>query len=401
MNADRIIGNVGVLDLRRATPDSVKGIARIHSVGTLVFSRETASLLSLIDLRYVGSTREISSDVDLQVINGQVVFNKDFFESRSRPAYLLLNGHVRVSPDVETGDIEAGLTGLLLNGHILCPDHLVGAVHSKIVEMNGHLLGYPPESRLAMSRITLDESFLEALADGSTLTVAGRLSVPRVISNDLIRLKLASLRLTGRLRCHEENAATLLGLLSDEAGQVTTHVIRAGFELVESSLMIDQTFLISQPPRKIYCMDLVQVDAGVGGADLDGAIDTLATEDLLVCPASLRDVVARKCNPLETRAIYHEGPLWLVDGEATLTSSRLDYLKVGTTLVVTGELAIDADVDPARLYEGFDRVHNLGEISCNADQRAALEARLGIGDGESTDPSDARPVGEHIGYLTL
>ena len=401
MNADRIIGNVGVLDLRRATPDSVKGIARIHSVGTLIFSRETASLLSLIDLRDVGSTREISSDVDLQVINGHVVFNNDFFKSRSRPAYLLLNGHVRVSPDVETGDIEAGLTGLLLNGHILCPDHLVGAIQSKIVEMNGHLLGYPPESRLAMGRVTLDESFLEALADGSTLTMAGRLRVPRVISNDLIRLKLASLRLTGRLRCHEENASTLLGLLSDEAGQVTTHVIPAGFELVESPLAIDRSLLASEPPRKIHCTDLIQVDAGVDGADLDRAIDALATQDLLLCPASLRDVVARKCDPLETRAIYHEGPLWLVEGEATLTSSRLDYIETGTTVVVTGELAIDGDVDPARLYESFDRVHNLGEISCTADQRSALEAGLGIGDGEFTATSDVRPAGGNIGYLTL
>ena len=148
-------------------------------------------------------------------------------------------------------------------------------------------------------------------------------------------------------------------------------------------------------------MDLIQVDPGVDGADLDRALDALATEDLLLCPASLRDVLARKCNPLETRAIYHEGALWLVDGEATLTSSRLDYLEAGTTLVVTGELAIDGDVDAARLYQSFDRVHNLGEISCTADQRAALEARLGSGDGEFRDTSEVRPASGHIGYLTL
>ena len=401
MSAGRIIGAVGVLDLRRATPDSVEGIARIDSLGVLVFSRETASLAGLIDLGDVGSMLEISPDVDLQMMNGHLVFNKDFFKNRSRPAYLLLNGHLRVSPDLEADDIEAGLMGLLMNGHILCPDHLVGVVQSKIVQLNGHLQSYPPESRLAMGRVTLDESFLEALADGSTLTVAGRLSVPRVISNDLIRRKLAGLRLVGRLRCHEENATTLSGLLSDQGGQVTTRVIPAGFELVESPLAIDRSLIASQPPRKIHCTDLIQVVPGVDAADLDRAIDALATEDLLLCPASLRDVVARKCDPLESRAIYHEGELWLVDGEATLTSSRLDYLEAGTSLVVTGELAIDGDVDPARLYETFDCVHNLGEISCTASQRSALEARLGISDGEFTDTSDVRHAGGNMGYLTL
>jgi hypothetical protein len=92
--------------------------------------------------------------------------------------------------------------------------------------------------------------------------------------------------------------------------------------------------------------------------------------------------MSRKCNILETRAIFYEGELWLVDGSEQLSASRFEYLDGKATLVVTGALALDEDVEPGVLANRLVKVHNMGAIKCTPEQRGAIQARLGMNEGE-------------------
>ena len=114
---------------------------------------------------------------------------------------------------------------------------------------------------------------------------------------------------------------------------------------------------------------------------MDERVEKIITKDVLLCPEALKGIMSRKCNILDTRAIFYEGELWLVDGSEQLSSSRFEYLDGKATLVVTGALAIDQEVEPGVLANRLAKVHNMGAIKCTPEQRGAIQARLGLNEG--------------------
>ncbi len=110
----------------------------------------------------------------------------------------------------------------------------------------------------------------------------------------------------------------------------------------------------------------------------------------------------------------HEGgELWLVEDKRELIAERFEYLEGQATLVVTGELSISPDIDPKVLAEGLAKVHNLGRIKCTPGQMGAIQARLGMSDGDLVDSArkkksadedsikdDTARIG-NVGYLAL
>jgi len=159
----------------------------------------------------------------------------------------------------------------------------------------------------------------------------------------------------------------------------------------------------------LYCTERVQVERDVTSSTLDEHLDGLVSEDIVLCPAPLGDVLSRKCNLLENRVVFYEGELWLVDDERDLRASRFDHLEGQATLVVLGELRVDREIDPQMLAGRLAKVHNLGTIWCTPGQMGAIEARLGLHDGslrDSTVSEEARMPGEehqigNVNYLAL
>jgi len=142
---------------------------------------------------------------------------------------------------------------------------------------------------------------------------------------------------------------------------------------------------------------------------LDEHLDGLASEEMVLCPAPLRNVLSRKCNLLENRVVFYEGELWLVDDERDLRASRFEHLEGQATLVVLGELKVDPEVDLQMLADRLVKVHNLGTIWCTPEQMGAIEVRLGLHDGslqdstvseEAGEPGEGKQIG-NVNYLAL
>ena len=132
-------------------------------------------------------------------------------------------------------------------------------------------------------------------------------------------------------------------------------------------------------------------------------IEEIISEDLIIAPRSLEQIVFDKTGAAENRVVTYDGELWLVEDEMEIVSSRLEYLDGQATLIVYGEVTVNPDVDPSALLGKLARVHNMGEIICGRDQMGALQNRLGISDGEFKDNGldvTERDLG-NIGYLRL
>ncbi|MFN8443372.1 MAG: hypothetical protein U0175_21525 [Caldilineaceae bacterium] len=398
-NSGRIIRNVATLDLRSASAAAIGGIARVENVATLIYSPENADLVSKLSIGNVATMLKVPEGARLST--GQEEISRDSFKGLDAPLDLYVTGQLLIKADVAEDDLRAGLNSLSVSGQLIYPETVAGAVKSKLLHMNGQAIAYEPESKFVTGKWVLTESYLRGLEDNSVFLVFGRLDATELLPNDLLAQKIKKIRAMGRVTCREENSAVLLARTQD-ASSITT--IPVGYSYLGDSLVLDASRLSALPGKKLYVSRL-QVDANVTSEALDQAIEALTITDLLIAPASLSATLAKKCNLLETEAIFYEGELWLIDNETTLYASRFDYLEGKATLIVRGELKIAEDVEPKALAQHFAKVHNWGEIYCTPAQISALQARLGTNKGEFSQPAikqeeDGNVIG-NAAYLVL
>lgn len=395
------VRNAACLDLRTTSEETLRSIGRIENVAVLLYSPQNAESVAHLTTTNVASMLEVPADA--QVITGQKVIRPGFVDELSEPMNAVVIGQVMVMPDVQADEVRNGIERLAITGQLLYPEQVAGVIQSKVSHISGQTIAYPGEARLTIGKLNLTRSYLESVEDGTTFVVIGTVSARTVLPNDLIDRKVRGMQVVGSLTCREENAALLLSRMDDSMGFAQTTVIPEGFEPVDGSLTLDEVLLEALPARRLYCRDLRIADE-VTPEQLDGALDALHVSNLLVAPAALNTVLARKCNLLETDAVLYRGALWKFDDEHTLHPQRFDLLEGPVTIVITGELAIAPDVEPAVLAQRVDKVHNFGEISCTPAQMAALQGLAGKGHGEFIDNTAATESSAVLGntaYLKL
>jgi len=394
-----VIGNVNILDLTKATEQTITSIKRIRNVNILLYSKTNAHLIPKLAIDNLNISLESES---IPVItSGQIVIGKESIQETNEPLTYIMAGQMLIEPDVTADDVNRMFTSLVMAGQLLCPEPAMAALKAKTKQMVGQQVSYPAGARLITGGVILDEIMLSGLEDNTVLVVVGSLRVPQVIPSELFERKIKKLYVIGKIRCPEENAPIIRARLADGTGKMD--VIPTGFVLVEKPLVLDDTMLDVLPGTKLYCLAGVRIDTEVESARLDDRIEKLISNQPVLCPSALREVLVRKCDLLETRVLFYEGILWLVTGDERLMASRFEYLEGKATLVVEGDLVIDADVEPRMLAERLDKVYNFGDITCTKEQRGALESRLGLNEGDFIDSfqSDDEVTIGNVNHLTL
>lgn len=411
--AGKALGNVGILDIREATEEALDGIGAIGNVGMILHSPTTAGWVTRLNAGNVGSTVQVPAGAS--VLTGTETWGRTSMEGKE-PLHMVVVGALLLDPQVPREALEERLHSLTVVGEVSCPDQLAGVLRSKAREVTGQLSAYPwaEGGRFFADEVTLDDPFLEALEDGSHIAALDDVSVPEVLDDELLRRKVASLYIGGRLHCREESMAALRSRLHDRSPSPKTTIVPAGFEPVDGRLRLDEAALRSLPGRRLYCTGLVEFEAEVEAEALEDALDGLRTTRLLIAPAHLEGVLAARCDLLKTKAVFYEGELWHIEDKAELLPSRFEWLDGKATLLVRGDLRIAADIDPQVLADRLHRVHNLGRVVCTPEQIGALQARLGLDEGQlkARDPADRGKGGSeggkgekdgihNVGYLRL
>ena len=408
MEHKKKIGNVGVLDIRKATEESIASIGHIGNIGTLLYSPETAKFILRLNTGNIGESVEVPTDAKL--MTGETEFSRDYFKSQKTPLSIVVMGELMVHPDIPVEDIENGLAELRVIGEILYPEHLASVMGSKLRSIMGESHVYIQCDRLITEQLILDENYLHTIDDSSVLVVLGDLKLSKVIPTELLERKIQRIQVFGEIMCCEENAQTLFARLESKTGTPKMTILPAGFELVEKPLLLNADLLESLSVRKLYCTDRVVIDKNVDISMLDDGLEAIMVKDMLFCPKELKAVLSRKCDLLKTRAIFYEGKLWLVEDVDHLLASRFNYMEEKSTLVVMGVLVIDPDVEPKAIFEHFAKIHNLGVIKCNPEQMSAIQSILGISDGALRDSTKEEVKEEreeadsgisNIGHLSL
>ena len=377
--------NVGTLDLRKTAAEDIARIARIKNVGLVLCPGDPAETLAGVSMVNTGHVMQVPAGIQYQFEQGEMRLSRAYFESREGPLNLITVGSFQVDPDVPETEIEGKLGRLVVIGLLSVAEHLEATVRRKIDTVTGSVHTYrcPPSAQFVHGTLTLNESYLEKLADGSEFAVLGDLRLPHVLPDALLRRKFGALYVTGAITCHQENAAALREVLASEG--VSFKTIPAGFTLVEEALVIDGAALSTLPGDRLYCTKRVQIEPGVPAAALDEHLSALIGKELIFCPATLGSTIAKKTDWTVTQVVLYGGALWIVDDERQLPAYALETLDGVATLVVFGELSLDPAITPEAIAARLAKVHNMGQISCTPEQIAAIEPLLGMRDGDLVD----------------
>ncbi|MCH8290402.1 hypothetical protein IH992_04780 [Candidatus Poribacteria bacterium] len=414
-NGGKVIGHIVILDIRKATEESIDSIRSIGNVAMLIYSSETIPLIHrLKNIGNLASSIELSADVEIKTFTGETILSGDFFKQQTATQCLFLTGQITVHPDIPPEEIESGAGELILIGQLLCPEHLVGVIQSKMKTRTGGIetYTYTPSSQLTMGTLALDDNYLHSLDDDTELVVIGDLRLLQTLSNDLLAQKVKRIQVLGKVVCREENASTLSARLDRSTGTPKITTIPTGFELVENPIVLNAAVLTSLPSRKIFCTKEVLIDRDVTPEALDSHLEVLVSQGGIICPEALKGAISQKCNMLQTEAVFYEGELWLVDDELTIPTSRFSYLQGVATVLVNGELTFAPDIEPQVLIDHVAKIHNFGEIYCTPEQMGAVQSLLGRNEGEliestqtETDADDEeKPKTDmigNVGYLAL
>jgi len=402
MTEGKTIGNVNILDLRKTAEEAIAGIKKIGNVNILLYSPATAPYVSRLDLGNVNVSVEAPQEAESRTVMGHLRLALDSFQSDGEPGFYVVMGHVIVEKGSDGSSTmeEAlkGLAGMVVMGHVFCPKSLAGIVQPKIKQIMGHFTPYPDDARFIRGSLELTVGFLEGLESPIGFVVTGSLRATEIIPDALMR-KVEYLQVHGSVLCAEENAETLRLKLRGGKSELT--VVPSGYRLHEGDLDLDAPTLESLSDAKLFCTGSVRFSEDATPEAIEAGLAGLRSLGLIVCPARLKDAVKTKSDLVADRAIFYEGALWLFDEDQTLHASRFEYSEGKATALVTGELRIEPDIEPAVLADRFLVVHNLGEIRCSPAQMGAIEARLGIHEGDLQDSTPKEKEEFDIGNANI
>lgn len=397
----RKITNIGVLDLRAATNESVADITSIGNVGMILYNRETAHLLTKLNIGNMGASVEAPANAKL--VTGQMEITRDVLESITEPMALVLTGQLFVQPDLEAADIERCFSDIVITGQIVAPRHLLPVIQSKLKNQTGQMVAYSGEGRLIRGKAEITDDFLMSLDKGTILVIIGGMILLEPVNENLFQERIAGIELTGKAVIREEFRRMFYEKLSSQS-QAKVEIIPAGFRYCPDPMILDSDNLRRMKVEKLYCRQFVRLEAGVTADEFDHAVTALKTNEYVICHESLKSVVLDKAVVPEMTVLTYAGKLIHVEGEETLTGPELEFTEGKVALLVAGELAIDPDVKPEWLIEKIEVVDNFGEISGNPRQLGALKARLRTRKGEMTDSTRETEIEEglsNVGYLKL
>lgn len=375
--------NCGSLDMRETTEQTASRIKQVNT-GYVLVSAETRPLMTTFSIN-MGSVIEVPVQVKLKIVHSREVMGRDAFSGEGAALFILNSGSIILEPDVTAEDLESSWFGILNSGSIYYPEHVAGPIMDKLMDNPGDHTAYRSSARLVVGDILLDEVYLTSMANDTDMVITGDLQVVQAVSDGLIDQKIKTLHVQGKVFCCEANISTLRSKFDPRAGMPKTWVIPEGFEIVEHELSLNSRNIRTWKDRSIFATENITIHEEVDQHTLDGALGGLICTGTVLCPDGVSEVLSKKCDTLKTRVVFYDGALWDVKSTVTLQKSRFDFLEGTASLCNTGVVTIAGDVDAQVLYDHLAGVYNWGVISCNPDQKGAVEARMVVNEGVVDD----------------
>jgi hypothetical protein len=399
-------GNIGTLDLRSATEETIAPIERIGNVGMILVTPETKPLLATIAAGNIGRVLEVPKTCRL--IQGEFQLDHAFFEHAHSLSFII-TGILNIADDVTIADL-AKIEYLSILGTAICSDGLASALRAYADSIEGMIIPISSgeSTRISVGRVVLNAVELATLPVGVEMVIIGELEMTDDIQLDALD-RIASINLVGSLTIREEYYR-VLGERITRTKEARATIIPEGSLIADQSLTVNEHVLKKLPAKTLYAMNRLFFPATLSPEFLAEHVNLIVAAETVTCPATLYELLLGILRPPHPPIITYKEGVFVVEQEQSMTASTLSRLPVRFTLVVFGVLDFDDDIDADELASRIECVDLLGEITCGEAIYAVIQSKLRTQNGSlvrsdlsSTDdeePAEYRFIG-NIGQLKL
>jgi len=372
-----LIRNVGILDARKATPEKLAAIGKLINIGVLVTNPEIKEQLMKISMLNVGSTLELSDDYKFHT--GNHIINRALLEASESALKMVMIGQISVEADVPLELMQSKLDSLYLVGHATVPENLYGAFMSHVKEVTGHVDVLPETGKAIVGKVQLSDSYLEGLEDGTELALMGKLICEEDLSEELFKVKIASLSVMGVVSCLDTQETLLRKVLKD-TGKTKFKITRSDCHNLPDGSRLDPFSLMSITKALACCSGILILDEQIT-PELLQEQDLRFEATAVYFPSALMKAMLTRLEKGTKGYPYEPGKLELTGGHQQLTKVRLDAMAERCTLVVCGELEVDSEVQAESIAAKIGILDNYGRILASKDTASILQSKLRQNDG--------------------
>ncbi|KMK77733.1 hypothetical protein [Alkalihalobacillus pseudalcaliphilus] len=390
-------GNVGVVNLMKATEKSMAEIDEIRNAGTVIYSPETAHLLTQLKIGNLGTSFSIEGEV--KSISGVLEIDANYLKQATNEVTILASGAIIIDQDVTPELLSETKLKLIVSGSVYSPSHLKGSVQMIISKQSGALAIYTGEKpKMTVGQLNLSNGYLQSLNDSSYLVVTGAIYFSEDLDLELFRQKISNIDLSGKIFIyeHQEAAFSNKGVVIGK-----TIVIPTGYEYVSKRIEASNLSLKRFKGKSISTTKPIILRKDVSRDAFESSFSKIHSSSYIICHEEIEDLVYEKLDLLETEVFSYSNAFKLITGE-TWTESDFSLLEEDTVLIVAENFKVEGSISKEAMAH-LKEIVLLDTITVeDVAVKSLLQTKVIYSEGDIVlqQPSHASDL-ENIGELTL
>lgn len=363
---NKVVKNIGVLDVREAGQEVLNQLNTISNIGTYITNDQVESMMMHISKENIGSVVKYDGKIENLMVNGKTVITKDTFVSDAK--YIVaVNGKCYIEKDVDLSQLKDTILSCAINGKLYVPSHL-SAAKSKF-HVNGQVVEYNSEMTLVDATVTLTNEYLESYFGDSMIAVENLVAI-EPIDVDLLSEELEKIQVLNRLFVTKSNAKKMKSLI--QVNQNNIKIIPENVHYVHDNAKFDEALVYGANKKDIYVNgklsfnDITMIEK-LGEQKIFAEEIRCKEEHIaLIKPFCLKESQVFKSNKNKGLSNYDK---------LTIDKLYLESLTKDGVLGNYGELIVDEDVIDCELKVNFS-IDNYGTIKVNSETKPWVLSKL-------------------------
>ncbi len=377
------IKNVGAVDIRFASEETLKNISSISNTGVVLYSKRVKPFMNNISITNAGMVEELSEDYEIEI--GNIEITKNSLEVLDKPLKKMVVGILTVTEDVTPELIKDKIGGLYNVGIIECPKELIGYLKTKVVKNAGMVREIEKNKVRIQGKKDITNQWLNSLEDNSNLDVMGVVSIINDIDVDLFNKKINKIELMGVARLRESYQAMFETKAKDGIkGRIT--IIPDNCLILKAWQEIDTVTLKRYKAERLFSRSCIIINPEVEPADIDNGIEAILAAKRIYVPKHILDSLIAKVNE-DIEITSFEGKLLVNSGDRTITQLELQYAPNAYYIVNNGDLIFADDINPDTFVEKINKIDNFADIEVKEELFGLVQMKLNINKGEVINTS--------------
>ena len=347
--------NIGVLNLTKATVETLKGIQKLENIGLLITAKEQTNNLTHIAMENIGDQVVIEGSKDLGIVmrNGEMDIKESFIKDSEKELFFILNGRLIVE-DMEY-ELLKNINGIVLNGQMIAPEKIYGALSHR-TKINGEVLTYPEGFVYLKEDFNLQEENLFGLEHHSRIAL-GSLEVLKEIDRDLVEEKIEKLFIMKEL-ITTKNILRWIAPRIENYGKVAKTIVPEGYDYYEE-LTINEENLSTFADGKIFVKNKLKVDLPFD--KVKGVISDIKGKEIYV-PKGEKTAYLEIAGDMEVKTFNPEA---VGNYSSLLVDSNYLNGKLNMEIENYGVLEFAEKITEEEIERGIRSIKNYGKIQCS------------------------------------